>query len=120
MTASAAAAVDTAAMGSPVVLATDREGDQHAIALSLGKSLMRTLKDDGAMDIEAICGGNAICGTCHVYVDPDWYSRLPEPGEMEAELLDQLVLAKSNSRLACQIVCEPALSGLLVTLAPQE
>jgi len=103
-----------------IVLATDRETKEHAVALTAGQSLMETLKYDGKMDIEAICGGHAICGTCHVYVDPDWYPRLPEPEEMEVELLEQLVFTKENSRLACQVVCEPSLSGLMVTLAPQE
>lgn len=103
-----------------VVLATDREGKQHAVALRSGQSLMRTLKYDGDMDVEAICGGNAICGTCHVYVDADWYDRLPEPEELEAELLDQLVFTTATSRLACQVSCAPGIDGLRVTLAPQE
>jgi 2Fe-2S ferredoxin len=102
------------------VLATDREGKQHAVALRSGQSLMRTLKYDGGLDIEAICGGNAICGTCHIYVDADWYDRLPEPEDLEAELLDQLVFTTATSRLACQVRCGPDIAGLRVTLAPQE
>ena len=102
------------------VLATDREGRQHAVALRSGQSLMRTLKYDGGLDIEAICGGNAICGTCHVYVDADWYDRLPEPEDLEAELLDQLVFTTATSRLACQVRGGPDIAGLRVTLAPQE
>jgi 2Fe-2S ferredoxin len=110
----------TADSAAPVVLATDRDGGQHTVELTAGQSLMRTLKYDGGLDVEAICGGNAICGTCHVYVDPEWYPRLPAPGEMETELLDQLVFTVGYSRLACQITCEPGISGLRVTLAPQE
>jgi ferredoxin, 2Fe-2S len=103
-----------------VVLATDRDGTQHAVGLRAGQSLMRTLKYDGGLDIEAICGGNAICGTCHVYVDAEWYDRLPEPEELEAELLDQLIFTTATSRLACQVRCALDIAGLRVTLAPQE
>jgi 2Fe-2S ferredoxin len=104
----------------PIVTAEDREGCEHSVQAANGVALMRILKYDGGLEIEAVCGGSAMCGTCHVYVSPDWYERLPPAGEIESELLDNLVHVTARSRLSCQITMEDSLDGLKVTLAPEE
>jgi 2Fe-2S ferredoxin len=73
--------------------------------------------DDG---VAAICGGMCSCATCHVYVDPEWVPRLPEPMSDEGDMLGDLLDRQANSRLSCQIVLNDAISGLKVTIAPQE
>ena len=60
------------------------------------------------------------CATCHVYVDPEWQARLPAPMSDERELLTELAHTQDNSRLSCQIEFTAALSGLRVTIAPDE
>jgi len=66
-------------------------------------------------------GGRTVaCGTCHVYVDPDWFARLVPAREDEEAMLDQLLHARPNSRLSCQVLWEAALDGLRLTLAPTE
>jgi 2Fe-2S ferredoxin len=104
----------------PVIIATDREGRRHRVEAVPGKSLMLTLKYEGRLEIEAACGGNCECATCHVYVDDEWLDRLPAQREEEMELLDGLLYAKPNSRLTCQIPVEASLDGLSLTLAPPE
>jgi 2Fe-2S ferredoxin len=64
--------------------------------------------------IEGDCGGNGACGTCHVYVAPEWLHRLPPMDELERAMLDFVVDPHRNSRLACQIVLTPELEGLVV------
>lgn len=66
--------------------------------------------------IVGLCGGNALCGTCHVTVRPDQLDLLEPIDEYEEELLETLPERQSNSRLACQIVYEPALDGLELTV----
>jgi len=70
--------------------------------------------------VAAICGGMCSCATCHVYVDPEWKSKLPAPMSDERELLSELSHHQENSRLSCQIEFTPDLAGLRVTIAPDE
>jgi 2Fe-2S ferredoxin len=60
------------------------------------------------------------CATCHVYVDPEWQAKLPAMMSDERELLGELAHYRENSRLSCQLEFTPALSGLRVTVAPDE
>jgi len=70
--------------------------------------------------VAAICGGMCSCATCHVYVDPEWAEKLPAPMSDERELLMELAHYDARSRLSCQIEFTPELSGLRVTIAPDE
>lgn len=68
------------------------------------------------LPVEGICGGMALCASCHVYVLSD--HELSEPSEDEENMLDQAFFVKPNSRLACQITLNESLEGLAVELAP--
>ncbi|HET7709928.1 MAG TPA: 2Fe-2S iron-sulfur cluster-binding protein [Sphingomicrobium sp.] len=102
----------------PRVWLTDRAGNTQPVEARPGRSLMLSIRKPG--QIQAICGGCASCGTCHVYVADDWVDRLPpiEPDE-------EIVLAFSdwrqpNSRLSCQIQVSDELDGLCVSVAPED
>ena len=97
----------------------DRDGAEHKVEGHVGLKVMETLRD---LDygVAAICGGMCSCATCHVYVDPDWLERLPEPMSDERELLTELSHYQDNSRLSCQIEFTPELDGLRLTIAPDE
>ncbi|HUI62777.1 MAG TPA: 2Fe-2S iron-sulfur cluster-binding protein [Steroidobacteraceae bacterium] len=97
----------------------DRDGVEHEVDAKPGLKVMETLRE---LDygVAAICGGMCSCATCHVYVDPEWTARLPEPMSDERELLAELAHHESNSRLSCQIEFTAALDGLRVTIAPDE
>jgi ferredoxin, 2Fe-2S len=103
----------------PLVLVIDRDGARHELDAPADAPLMETLRD---MDegVAAICGGMCSCGTCHVYVDAEWLRKLPAPMADEGALLGDLLSRRDNSRLSCQIMINDALSGIKVTIAPQE
>ncbi|WP_187264128.1 2Fe-2S iron-sulfur cluster-binding protein [Pontibacter beigongshangensis] len=82
----------------------------------MGLSVMEILKAS-EYDIPAICGGMAICATCHVEVLES--GELPEPSDDEAFMLESLPHATAASRLSCQLRIAPALDGLVVRLKPE-
>src|SRR5438552_13178754 len=58
------------------------------IEATVGDSVMQVATGHGVDEIVAECGGNAMCATCHVYVDESWLARLASMSEEENELLD--------------------------------
>ena len=83
----------------------------------MGLSLMELLKASG-YDIQATCGGMALCGTCHIEVLAG--PALDEPSEDELAMLESLPVMSQGSRLSCQIRFGDALDGLRVTIAPED
>ena len=82
----------------------------------MGLSVMEVMKAN-ELDVPAICGGMAICATCHVEVLQS--GELPEPGDGEAYMLETLPHATATSRLSCQLRVNPDLDGLVVRLMPE-
>ena len=69
--------------------------------------------------VEAICGGQCVCTTCHVYVDDEWKDKLTSMQDMEQVLVEDSGSYQENSRLSCQIDYNEDINGLKVTLAPE-
>lgn len=104
----------------PRLFVTARSGEVVEIRGESGSSLMEILHDND-LDIAAICGGLCSCGTCHVYIAPEWLNKLPGRPQLELELLRELEYYKeTNSRLSCQIEFNDDLDGLSLTVAPHE
>ena len=103
----------------PMVRVIDRDGTERELQAPSGAVLMEPLRDmdDG---VAAICGGMCSCATCHVYVDAEWVAKLPAPMSDETDMLGDLISRRETSRLSCQIVLNDALSGVKVTIAPEE
>ena len=103
----------------PLIKVVDRDGKEQELNAPAKGVLMEPLRDmdDG---VTAICGGMCSCATCHIYVDPEWTSRLPAMMSDERELLTELSHYQENSRLSCQVDFTPELAGLRVTIAPDE
>lgn len=100
------------------IIATDRNGTEHTIDGRDGWTVMEILRDAG-LPIAAECGGACACATCHVYVDKEWFDRLPPRSDAEVDMLDMALAVEDNSRLSCQLVCKPELDGIKVTIAPE-
>ena len=100
------------------IIATDRQGQEHTLEGRDGWSVMEILRD-GGLDIAAECGGACACATCHVYVNDGWLEKLPPRSEAETDMLDMALAVEPNSRLSCQLVCNDALDGIKVTVAPE-
>lgn len=102
------------------VILTERNGQQHRIPAEPGKSVMEAIRTAGFDELLAICGGCCSCGTCHVYVSGAAAQRLPSISSDEDDLLDSSDYRLPNSRLSCQITYNLGLTGLHVTIAPEE
>jgi ferredoxin, 2Fe-2S len=99
----------------------DRKNNAKCINVANGETVMRAAVDYGIKGIVAECGGNALCATCHVYVDEPWISKLGPVGDDESTLLDMTAAARRpNSRLCCQIRVTPALDGLSLHLPDKQ
>ena len=98
--------------------AIDRENVEHTIETTEGLSLMEILKA-GGLDVEAVCGGQCVCSTCHVYVDHRWLELLSETSEEEQVMVEDTGHYQENSRLACQVVWQNRFEGLSLKLAPE-
>ena len=97
---------------------TSRTGEAQTLEGVDGWRLMELLRDY-KMGVEGICGGQADCASCHIYVDPAWADRLPAPRGEEEDKLDELPSLAETSRLSCQIIWSEDLDGLTLTVAPE-
>ena len=105
----------------PTISIIHPDGRHERIDASDGESVMLAATRHGITGIVAECGGNAMCATCHVYVDEDWIMRLAAVGDEEDALLDGAAAERlSNSRLSCQIRIAPDLDGLVLRLPDRQ
>jgi ferredoxin, 2Fe-2S len=102
----------------PQVTYIEFNGAEHCVDVPLGTSVMRGAVDNNVPGIDADCGGECACATCHVYVDPAWLAKtgLPVPASQEASMLSFAAVAEPNSRLSCQITMTEELAGLVVRM----
>ena len=92
------------------------DGTAHAVDVEPGTTLMQGAKDNNIPGILADCGGNCICGTCHVYIEPAWRERLATRTEIEKATIEFSSDVETHSRLACQIKIAEDLDGLIVRM----
>ena len=90
---------------------TDQLGDSTEIVHQPGGSLMEAAVEHEVPGIEAQCYGAGVCGTCHVYAEPDWFEATGSKSDWEQAMLDALPLSRPHSRLSCQIVLSDRIDG---------
>ncbi|WP_026190849.1 2Fe-2S iron-sulfur cluster-binding protein [Methylobacterium sp. WSM2598] len=101
----------------PRIVFVGCDGDEHAVEVPVGVSAMAGAIRNNVRGIEAECGGSLDCATCHVYVDDRFIARLPEPSDIERDMLACVAAdRRETSRLSCQIVLTPELEGLTLHL----
>ncbi|MEN0074943.1 MAG: ferredoxin family 2Fe-2S iron-sulfur cluster binding protein [Paracraurococcus sp.] len=93
----------------------ERDGTRREVDAPLGLSVLEIAHKHG-VDIEGACEGSLACSTCHVIVDPSWFTRLQAPTEDEEDMLDLAFDLQETSRLGCQLIMTEALDGLVVRL----
>jgi ferredoxin, 2Fe-2S len=100
----------------PKVTYIEFDGAEHPVEVPVGLSLMRGAVNNGVPGIDADCGGECACATCHVYVDRAWFDTIgtPPEGSQEATMLSFAAEARPNSRLSCQIAMRDELDGLVL------
>ena len=105
----------------PSIIFIHPDGSRQPIEANVGESAMQAATRQDISGILAECGGNAMCATCHVYVDEDWLARLPAMGGDEDALLDGAAAERqANSRLSCQIKLAADLDGLVLNLPDRQ
>jgi len=93
------------------------DGTRHDVPGHAGESLMQAAVSAGVDEIKADCGGMLSRATCHVYLDSEWFARLPPPAADEAAMLEMTAAPRrATSRLGCQITLDAGLDGLRATL----
>lgn len=97
---------------------TPRKGPAYTVDADRDEVLMYTLRERG--EVEAICGGEAACATCHVHIDPAWMERVGAPNDNELALLEYSLERRPGSRLSCQIRLTDTLDGLRLSVAAAE
>jgi 2Fe-2S ferredoxin len=78
------------------------DGTSATVEALDGMSVMRAAITNDVDGIVGECGGQAMCATCHVYVQAG--PGLPPVGDDEEEMLECTATAReANSRLGCQL-----------------
>ena len=102
----------------PKLIVVNREGEESAIEVGDGLTVMEAIRDNGFDELLALCGGCCSCATCHVHIDSAFQDKLPAMSEDEDDLLESSDHRGESSRLSCQIPFTADLDGLKVTIAP--
>ena len=99
-----------------IVHFVEYDGTSHLVASTTENSLMRLAKDNGIPGIDADCGGECSCGTCHIILSQDWFDKLGALNEREEEMLSMNPERTITSRLACQIRVTENIDDIVVQL----
>jgi ferredoxin, 2Fe-2S len=106
----------------PKLVYVDPSGEERVVDAEVGESVMVAATKNGVPGIIGECGGNASCGTCHVWVREPYAEQVGPPGQdLEEDLLDLGVSdRRENSRLSCQIEVTAELDGLTLDVPPEQ
>ena len=100
----------------PTITFIEHDGTEHQVDAEVGKSVMQVALDNLVPGIDADCGGECSCATCHVMVAKGWGEAVGTPADAEESMLDLNPERETNSRLSCQITVAEELDGLVVQL----
>jgi 2Fe-2S ferredoxin len=100
----------------PSVNYVQADGVERQIDVAAGTSAMHAAVKNDVRGIDGDCGGVAACATCHVHVASDWMARVGAAGEDELAMLELTEGQDEFSRLACQIIIDDSLDGLVLNL----
>jgi 2Fe-2S ferredoxin len=98
----------------PKITYKDFNGNSKTIDVENGLSIMEGAIQNDIPGIDADCGGAMACATCHVYVEEEWFDKIPKAEEAEVDMIDMAHEPKKNSRLSCQIIVTDKLEGLVI------
>lgn len=90
--------------------------NQEIIAAGESGSLMELAKSYDVKGILGDCGGVGSCGTCHVHIAADDYSKPGELTELEKDMLEFEENVTDYSRLSCQIEVSDVIDGITVSV----
>ena len=76
----------------------DFQGNSKTINVENGLSVMEGAIQNEIPGIDADCGGSMACATCHVYVNDEWFNKIPKAEDAEVDMIDMAYEPKKNSR----------------------
>ena len=91
-----------------------KDGSKIEAKFEEGQSILEVAKNN-SVDINSNCEGFGVCGSCHVKIE-NLLEKLPPISDSENDTLDLVSGLSSNSRLACQIILNKDLDGLIVKI----
>lgn len=94
----------------------EHDGTEHLTELEAGQSLMRIAVHHAVPNIDADCGGECACGTCHVILESKWIHVIGNATASELQMLDLNPEKTLTSRLACQVRVSDEMHGMRVQL----
>lgn len=100
----------------PKITYIEHDGTTHEVEADVGTTVMNAALDNLVPGIDADCGGECSCATCHVMVDGEWMAKVGQPNDTEESMLDLNPERQENSRLSCQIKVSDEIDGLVVNL----
>ena len=98
----------------------ENSGNSHTIEISNGLSVMEGAVQNDIPGIDADCGGSMACATCHVYIQDEWFDKIPKKEDGEEDMLDMAYEPNKFSRLSCQILVSEEMEGLVVTIPEKQ
>ena len=104
----------------PKITYIEHNGKSHTIEVPNELSVMEGAVQNNIPGIDADCGGACACATCHVYVNEEWFDKLPQKIESEQDMLDMAFEPNKLSRLSCQITVTDDLDGLVVKMPSKQ
>ena len=104
----------------PKITYIEHNGKSHTLEVANGLSVMEGAVQNDIPGIDADCGGGMACATCHVYVNDEWFDKLPPKEDGEEDMLDMAFEPKKNSRLSCQILVSKEIDGIVVDLPKKQ
>ncbi len=94
----------------------EHDGIVHTVDAACGQSVMQAAVGNNVPGIDADCGGQCSCATCHVIVDNEWFEAVGPAGALEGAMLALTPERCERSRLACQITVDDRLDGIVVQI----
>jgi len=92
------------------------DGERITCTIPIGQKLVDAALDND-IDIEAACGGELACSTCHcVFTDQSLYDALPQKKEEEEDMLDLAAGLTDTSRLSCQLDITEIYDGAVIVV----
>ncbi|MBV1888873.1 MAG: 2Fe-2S iron-sulfur cluster binding domain-containing protein [Proteobacteria bacterium] len=92
------------------------DGEEFVVDAENGTSVMNAAVDNLVPGIDADCGGECACATCHVYIDEAWFSKTGGTNDAEEAIMSLNPDRQETSRLCCQVPVTDEMEGLKVRL----
>ena len=95
----------------------DRKENKISIEAEEGTTIKDAIMDKLNPGNFALCGGNCICATCHVYIAEGDLNKLAPRKDDEIETLETNDINQTKlSRLSCQIELKEEFNNITVTI----